>query len=251
MIKLRLVLADSTVLKDSITVISEIVNEARFKVTKEGLELIAMDPANVAMVIFKLLATNFAEYEVENEKDISLNLSNLKQILKRTKANETLILEHGEENKLKLQFKSSSVRTFHLPLLEIEDKEQRVPNLSFPVTIQMPSYVLTDAVEDSSIVAESVAFTAEPDKLIIDAEGDLTKVNVEIKPDDSIKIVSSTKAKVRSKYSIEYLKKMMQGSKLSNNVNVYLSQDYPLKLEYKVVDKLSLSFILAPRMEND
>ena len=248
---MRLVLADSTVLKDSITVISELVNEARFKVTKEGLELIAMDPANVAMVIFKLLATNFAEYEVENEKDISLNLSNLKQILRRASANETLVIEYDQDNKLKLQFKSSSVRTFHLPLLEIEDKEQRVPNLSFPVTIQMPSYVLGDAVEDVSIVAESVAFSAEPDKLVIDAEGDLTKVNIEVKPDDVIKLVSSTKAKVRSKFSTEYLKKMMQGSKLADNVNVYLSQDYPLKIEYKVVDKLSLSFILAPRMEND
>jgi hypothetical protein len=32
---------------------------------------------------------------------------------------------------------------------------------------------------------------------------------------------------------------------------IQFNKDYPLKLEYKTVDKVSLSFILAPRVEND
>ena len=44
---------------------------------------------------------------------------------------------------------------------------------------------------------------------------------------------------------------MINGSKLSNEVSIYFSKDYPLKLEYKTVDKVMLSFILAPRVEND
>jgi len=51
---MRLVIADSSLLKDSISVISDLVSEARFKISRDGLELIAMDPANVAMVVFKL-----------------------------------------------------------------------------------------------------------------------------------------------------------------------------------------------------
>ena len=57
--------------------------------------------------------------------------------------------------------------------------------------------------------------------------------------------------KVKAKYSIEYLKKMINGSKLSEEVLVQFNTDYPLKLEYKSVDKVMLSFILAPRVEND
>ena len=41
------------------------------------------------------------------------------------------------------------------------------------------------------------------------------------------------------------------GSKLSNEVVISFNKDYPLKLDYKVIDKLLLSFILAPRVEND
>ena len=63
---MKLSLTEPKFLKDSITIISDLVNEARFKITKQSIELVAMDPANVAMVIFKLLSSSFVEYEVEN-----------------------------------------------------------------------------------------------------------------------------------------------------------------------------------------
>ena len=59
MLHMKLVLADSKLLADSISIISELVNEARIKISKESLEIISMDPANVAMVIFKLLSSSF------------------------------------------------------------------------------------------------------------------------------------------------------------------------------------------------
>ena len=43
----------------------------------------------------------------------------------------------------------------------------------------------------------------------------------------------------------------MGGSKISENVTVLFDRDYPLRLDYKEIDKLQLSFILAPRVEND
>ncbi len=248
---MKLTLADSTYLKDSITVISELVHEARFKLTKDGIELIAMDPANVAMVVFKLLSSAFTEYELDKDTEIAINLANFKQILRRAKAQDVVSLEVTTDNKLKITLKGNSVRTFSLPLIDIEESEQKVPNLSFPVIISTASHVLNDAIDDADIVAESVTFSAEPDKMMIHAEGDLSKASIDIPADDITKINSDTKASVKSKYSIEYLKKMIQGAKLANEVKIHFSQDYPLKLEYKVVDKVLLSFILAPRVEND
>lgn len=247
---MRLVLADPTLLKDSISVISDLVNEARFKITRDGLELIAMDPANVAMVIFKLLSSSFTEYDVEKEQEIAINLANFKQILRRVGASDILTLELAE-NKLQIQLKGGTTRTFSLPLIEIEEKEQRVPNLTFPIAIGTHSSVLNDAIADVDIVAESVTFSAEPDKLTISAEGDLSKAHIEIKSNEETKIKSESPAKIKAKYSIEYLKKMINAGKLANEVSIFFNQDYPLKIEYKIVDKLLLSFILAPRVEND
>jgi len=39
--------------------------------------------------------------------------------------------------------------------------------------------------------------------------------------------------------------------KLSDQATLSFNTDYPMKLEYKVIDKLVLSFILAPRVDND
>jgi proliferating cell nuclear antigen len=246
---MKLTLADSKHLRDSVSIISDLVHEARFKVSSDALELIAMDPANVAMVIFKLLSSSFTEYEVGEETELALNLNNLKTVLKRAKPNDILSLEL-ESGKLKVELKSNTTRTFYLPIIELEDKDHRIPDLSFPVSVKMSSSMLSEAIDDVDIVGESVSFGVEEGKLIVSAEGDLQKAKVEIPQDDNTNI-QATEELIKAKYSIEYLKKMVQGSKLSSDVLIQFNKDYPLKLEFKALDKLLLSFILAPRVDND
>jgi len=133
---MKLTLAEPRYLKESINVISELVAEAKFKINSNGLELVAMDPANVAMVIFKLLSSCFVEYSIEKEIELGINLNNFKQILKRSKSNDALTLEFGDDNKLTIIMKSNTVRKFSIPVLELEDREQKVPELAFPVIIE-------------------------------------------------------------------------------------------------------------------
>jgi len=247
---MKLTLAEPTYLKESISIISDLVNEARFKITKDAIGLVAMDPANAAMVIFKLLSSCFTEYDVKEEVEIAINLSNLKQIIRRAGNNDMLSLEFGKENKLKIQIKGKTTRTFSLPIIELEEKEQKIPDLKFPVNVKIPSSMLNDAIEDANIVAESVTLEAEAKKFTINAEGDLSQAKIEMSASDDVKISIEGSSKIRSKYSIEYLKKMVTGSKLSEEVSINFNTDYPLKLEYKTVDKVMLSFILAPRVES-
>ena len=248
---MRLTLAEPSYLKDSISIISDLVNEARFKITPNAMELVAMDPANVAMVVFKLLSSAFTEYDVKKDIEIGINLSNLKQVLRRITPKDMLTLELDADNRLKVQLKSNTIRTFNLPIIELEEKEQKVPDLKFMASVKTTSSILNEAISDVDVVGESVAFIAEPKKFTLKAEGDLNQANIEIKDDDSTKVDVNGSEKLKSKYSIEYLKKMINGSKLSNDVLIQFSKDYPLKLEYKTVDKVTLSFILAPRVENE
>ena len=79
----------------------------------------------------------------------------------------------------------------------------------------------------------------------------MSKANVEIKADDDTNISIEGDDKIKAKYSVEYLKKMMDASKLCDNMVIQFNKDYPLMVDYTVVDKLQLRFILAPRVEND
>ena len=248
---MRLTLAEPSYLKESISIISDLVNEARFKITPNAIELVAMDPANVAMVVFKLLSSCFTEYDVKKDIELAINLNNLKQVLRRASPRDMLTLELDDDNRLKIELKSNTTRTFNLPIIDLEEKEQKVPDLKFPITIKTSSSILNEAIADVDVVGESVAFIAEPRKFTLHAEGDLNQARIEIKEDETTKVSTNSDEKVKAKYSIEYLKKMINGSKLSDDVVIQFSKDYPLKLEYKSVDRVMLSFILAPRVEND
>jgi len=253
---MKLTLVEPKLLKESISIISELVTETRIKLAKNMIELIAMDPANVAMVIFRMPSSSFAEYDVSEETTIAINLANFKQVLRRAKSTDVLSLEI-EENKLKITLKAKNVRTFYLPLIDLEEKEQRIPQLTSKAVVEMDSSTLTEAIEDVDIIGESVTLGASVDKLIVSASGDLTKAEVDMKEGDDVKITiledEGTKKKdpQKSKYSIEYLKKMIQGSKLATKATMRFSNDYPLTLEFKEMNKLSLTFILAPRVDND
>ena len=248
---MKLALAEPKYFKDSMSIISDIVSEVKIKVLKDRLELVAMDPANVAMVVFKLFSSAFTKYDVKQEQELSINLNNLKQILRRAKPNDMLTLETSEENKLTIQLKSDTTRSFSIPLLDLDDKEQRVPELSFPISVQTSSQIFTESIEDVSVVAESVTFLGEKELLLVKAEGDLSKALIEIRPSEGTSIKADGSDKCKAKYSLEYLKKMIAGGKLSDSVTLSFNTDYPMKLEYKVTDILLLSFILAPRVDND
>ena len=52
-------------LSDIVSIISELVNEVRLKINKEGISLTAVDPANVAMIYFIIPADLFSQFNLE------------------------------------------------------------------------------------------------------------------------------------------------------------------------------------------
>lgn len=246
---MKLSLSEPKYLKESISIIADLVTEARFKFTDNMVELVAMDPANVAMVIFKMFSSSFASYDFVEDTEVGINLGNLKQILRRVGPSDMLHLEVAD-NKLNIKIEGGAVRTFSIPILDVDERQQKVPDLKFPLKITTSTAIFNSAIEDADIVGESVAFSSDGETFTVAAEGDLSKVKVDIKKDDFTQINSESSDPVKSKYSIEYLKKMCAGSKLTGKVNILFSADYPLKLEFTEVDKVYLGFILAPRVEN-
>ncbi len=245
---MKLTLAEPRFFKEPIVIISDLVNEVIFRIDKDKLELIAMDPANVAMIVYKLLGSVFIEYDIDEPVEIAVNLDNLKQVLRRAKPADTLTLELLE-SKLKITLKSSSTRIFTLSLINMQEERQKIPELDFKCVIEMTSKLFDEAIEDMDVVSDSVAFEVIDDIFNIQAAGNISTAKVSFKSDDFVKI--NAKANVRSRYSVEYLKKITKGGKLSDSLTLWLSDDYPLKVEYKVIDKLSLVTILAPRVSND
>ncbi len=247
-------LDEPKLLSDIISIISELVLEVRIKVGKGGMSIVAIDPANVALVSFKLPAEAFSQIEVEEEV-LGVSLDSLKSVLRRSSPGSSLILQ-TEENTLKIQIQDKIKREFKLSLIEIESEEKTMPNLDFNSKIEILSIDLAEAVEDCSVVADACSFISEPDKFTIEAKGSLNSAKSCFSSDEikiEVKEGAGGEGKekgIKSRYSLEYLQKFVKATKLTEKTIINFSNDYPLKLEFKT-PKMELSFVLAPRVETE
>jgi len=237
-------LKDAKILGDAVSILSELVTEVKAKVTKNGLSIIAIDPANVALIQLKIPANAFLKLEAD-EETLCINLEDLKQVLRRL-SDGTLIIEK-DENMLRLSSEDKK-RSFALALITLEQEEKRIPDLEFTNKIELNSGVFSDAVNDAMIVADACNFEAisKDNVFMINAKGTLNHSKTEFSADEAKMQLSDAK----SKYSLQYLQKFIKADKFSEKVNIQFSKDYPLRLDFKN-DNVEMLFILAPRVETE
>ena len=157
-----------------------------------------------------------------------------------------------EKNRLRVELAGDGHRKFNLGLIDIREKNQKIPELNFPVSIEVDSIIFNEAVEDMAIIADSVILTALKDKFSIESSSHVSDAKVDIhKTEENSISFEGDEAGVQSKYSVDYLKKIIKGSKLCDKVRLKFGKDYPLEINYSVMDRLQLTTILAPRVSND
>jgi proliferating cell nuclear antigen len=231
------------ILADAIAVVSEIVTEVRIKLLEDGLSIVAVDPANVAMVLFRFPKESFSQYEAGNEV-WGINLDDLKRILKRATSSSSVVMQQ-EENQLKISVFDKIKRDFTLSLIEIDSEEKEEPKIDFSCDIEMDSRQFSQTIEDCAVVADSCALITGEGFFIIEGSGNLSSAKAEFSGDE-VKLQGLG----RSKYSLEYLMKFIKAQRISEKVRIRYAEDYPLRLDFPG-EKLGLGFILAPRVEND
>lgn len=243
-------LSDSSLLKDPINTISQLIHEGIFEVDEESLSLKAADRSTVAVVDFELKSDAFEEYKCDGEKELGIDIENFVQILKRAKNKDTLTLELSEdESQLSIKIENESVREFSMPLLSVSSGEiPTTEELEFPIKMEAGSSLIDKAVADAEIISDSIVFKGDENLLTMKAEGDSSSVKIETKAEDLIEM--KTEEEARSRYPLDYLKKMMKASRVSKVVSMNFGNDYPMKLKFSEPEKVKLSFVLAPRVED-
>ena len=232
---------------DIIGIISELVTEVKIKVNSEGMYLTAVDPANVAMVYFKLPSDLFSEFNLdspEKTETLGVNLENLKAVLRRCKPGSSLIIQK-ESSHLKLGIHDRIKRDFSLALIEIDAEEKNLPEWEFNSVIKMNSEEFVEVIEDCSIVSDACTFMAEPNKFVVEASG-LNSARAEFSSDE-VEIHSGNSI---ARFSLDYLNKFIKGGKISSKATLSFSDNHPMRLDF-LTGNVILSFVLAPRIEQD
>lgn len=238
--------------KDALTAISELISEGSFVAKKEGLFFTATDPTMVTLVDFKFMATAFDTYEVDKDTEINLSLDNIMGVLRRAKSTDKVIFELDDTtNKLKINLEGTSTRKFTIPLLDLEKAEVPEMNLEFPSTVEITTGIFSDGIADASIITDTMVLSTTATEFQMLAAGDMSDTQMTVKSGTDGVIGIATKGDdAKAKYSLEYLKKMEKGAKLSDTVKIQFGTDYPLKVTFQDKDVVSISYILAPRVDD-
>ncbi len=229
---------------DIVSIISELVTEVKIKVTNEGMSLTAVDPANVAMVHFKMPNDLFSEYSLDKNEVLGINLESLKAVLRRCKPGSSLIIQK-QDNLLKLGIHDRIKRDFSLALIDIDVEEKEMPQWEFNSVVKLNSDSFVEVIEDCSIVSDACTFIAEPTKFIVEAYG-LNSARAEFSSDE----VEIHSANSIARFSLEYMNKFVKGAKISNRAHLSFSNNHPMRLDFPT-GNVMLSFVLAPRIEQD
>lgn len=245
----RAVLSDVDILKNSIPVIAEIIDEGVLKVDQNGLSMVSPDRAMVAVIDFKILSSAFDEFKVDSPASLGLNMANLSAVLKRVKSGDKIIMESGD-NRLRITLEGEGKRTFEIPLLDISVEKPPVDKLNFTGRVELDSGLVESGISDADVVGDAIVMEASPSSFKMHAKGDVSSTEFELKKGDGGLLSLEAQGTVKAQYPLEYLKKMIKAGKLSKQIMLEFGKDYPLRISFKSLDKMALQFILAPRIES-
>jgi proliferating cell nuclear antigen len=244
-------LAEPKVMRDAIISISEIIDEGSFRVSKEGIRFTAADRAMVAVVDFFISSKAFEKYDVQSDVNIGVNILGFLGVLKRAGTGDKITFDVAG-NKFLILIEGKSKRKFVVPMLDLGNEEiPPVDQLEFKNKAQMNSDVLANGISDAQIIGDSLIFGMGPSKFWLLAEGDVSKAELELEKGNEALIEITAEGDSKSRYSLEYLKKMIKAAKISDNVTLELGQDYPLRMAFAAGDTARISFILAPRVQDE
>ncbi len=245
-------MADAKILKDMISAISTLIDEATFDINPDGIKLRAMDPSRVAMVDFEWPKTVFDEYACSEPMKMCLNISEMLKLLRRTGKDESVELSLDEKTgRLQLTITGTYVRSFNMPTLEAVEEEVPTPKVAFNVKLKVTTDGLSQAIEDANLVSDHVRLEIDKEKIVMRAAGDIMGATIEMKKGSDALLDLEAKEESKATFSLSYLSDIVKAAAATSEVaTIEFSTDMPIRLDFQQQPKEGkLTFYLAPRIE--
>jgi len=238
-------IANNKIIRDCLETVCLIIDELVFECDAEGIHLRALDKSHITFIDMNWDESMFDMYQCSEPISFCVDASELLKIIKRIKGDDVLSAGLDEGN-LILTYSGDSTRTFKLRLIDVEYETPVPPKVEYPVTLDIPTDVFTDAISDAELYGEKISLSVDNDYFITSADGEFGVNHNRYLHGESIGDY------VKSTYAIPKIKEMLKGKSLSHEVKLGLGDDLPLTLEYhSPTNDYKLGFLLAPRLELD
>ncbi|ABN70456.1 DNA polymerase sliding clamp subunit A [Staphylothermus marinus F1] len=240
----RIVYPEAKYIREMITALGKLVDEVAFKITPEALIVKAIDPARVALIDIYLPQTAFLEYDVSEEVVAGLSSANLSKLLKKVKKGDKFVMDVTEEQ-ITITIESTIRRIYRFRNLEVPVPEIPEAKLEFNVEAQLLVDVIKHAIKDAETVGDLLEMEA-PDQETLYLRGrGVSMTETKLVAGMPALLNLEVKEPSKSVYQLEYLKHIVNLTKIAELAIIRFSSDMPLELEFSLSEG-RVKYLLAP-----
>ncbi|KAG9509599.1 Proliferating cell nuclear antigen, partial [Fragariocoptes setiger] len=262
-------LIQGQIIKKILDAVKDLVTEATWECSPNGLSLQAMDTSHVSLVTAQLKSEGFDHYRCDKPLNLGMNLPHLTKIIKCAGNDDTITIkaiddEDKECDKITLLFEDKNeteTSEYEMKLINLDSEYLGIPEQDSEVEVEMPSSKFARICKDLSSMGEAVTISCVKESVRFQVQGDLGSGSVNLvqkssadKPDEAvcIKMVNP----ICLSFSLKYLNHFSKAAPLSPRVKLLLKAEAPLVVSFSVKNEeedTEIGFIryyLAPKIED-
>ena len=243
--------------------LAALVPEVRMHISVLGLKVLAVDTANVAMILYDQYASSFETFENAKQMDLGVDIAKWMNFGKQVKKGSLVVFEVFERQDPPTpdQVKNDKPGTIshHYTLssggsimslkgLDCNTirKDPHPPTISLPTEMLITAGTFIDAIKTCKTVSDKIEFSYDgKDQLTAIAQGDTDKMVKQILFDQSIGPAFN------SLFSLDYLSDIAKSIQNKKEVlEVSFNTDHPIRIKM-VSSEREIVFLLAPRIASD
>ncbi|MEM1873929.1 MAG: hypothetical protein QXF57_05020, partial [Acidilobaceae archaeon] len=162
---------DAKVFEGFVSTLSEVMDEALFVITSDGVKVRGMDPAKISYIEVFMPREAFLDYSVEEEPvEMGLNLDLLGEIIVAKKGSP--IEFRVVADKVLVSIETLSVKRYLLPNIEVAISVPEDVRLEHKARALLISDAFRKAIADIESVSDIVEFRASEEQLVISSVGE-------------------------------------------------------------------------------
>lgn len=264
----------SVIIKNLFECLKPYIKETTMVINKDGIKISTLDTSKVSLTYVKLDANRFEYYFCEAPTLVGIDTTVFFKTIKSANRRETITLymNKGEEDKLGIELADpfmGKVKDFKIPLLALDDQIVNVNDMSFDYVINMPTTQFQQIIKDIHLLEGKIVEIRSLQKQLIFSCDDgvaefrtaISEINDNINQDQrallqqngedirSVKFERSNNKIVQGRFKMSYLINFIKASHLCENMNILLTNDKPLILEYYVADLGILRFMVVSHVD--
>lgn len=229
--------------------------EMNFTFDKDGIRMIAMDSTHTVLVHMRLAAPQFEKYTCNTDTlVVGLNTDHLYRIIKTATNDDimTLQIDKNDPNHLKVILENGDkkqVTRYSLMLLDRDEPNIELPSADWRGRITMPSLDFQKMCRDMTLLsAKTVEIKSVGSTMVFSCKGQFaTRTTVMGDSDNEFSIKKESKDEIISgHFSLPHLVLFTKCTNLSNNLELYMKNDWFLMIKYVIANLGEIKLCLMP-----